>query len=256
VRTLDLSHLPDDGIDPAGLLSPEELRRMEAFRHPAGRQAFVAARALLRTLLSELHADVPGCPPPGGWRFALGPHGKPELAPGQLAREVGFNLSHCRGLVAVAVAADAVVGIDVEALDRRVSDDLAVARRHFAAAEFAAIEAIADPGQRRMAFLDLWTAKEAFIKACGQGLAMPLASFHVDLPGSRYAPDSLPLAARDRIWTLARWHLPDHYLALAVGATPTSGELRIDCRAAVWEPESAMFRGLPDPIPAMLTVHA
>jgi 4'-phosphopantetheinyl transferase len=175
---------------------------------------------------------MPGCRPPPGWRFAAGAHGKPELAPGQVSG-VSFNLSHCRDLVAVVVAAGVDVGIDVESPERHSFDDMSIARAHFTPAEQDHLLAIGDDTRRRLAFLELWTAKEAFIKAMGQGLSMPLDSFGVDVARDRYDADTLPMPARDRTWTLARWQSHGCFVALAAGA-PATAVIRVECREASW----------------------
>jgi 4'-phosphopantetheinyl transferase len=175
---------------------------------------------------------MPGCRPPPGWRFAAGAHGKPELAPGQVSG-VSFNLSHCRDLVAVVVAAGVDVGIDVESPERHPFDDMSIARAHFTPAEQDHLLAIGDDTRRRLAFLELWTAKEAFIKAMGQGLSMPLDSFGVDVARDRYDADSLPMPARDRTWTLARWQSHGCFVALAAGS-PATAVIRVECRETHW----------------------
>jgi len=229
--------LPDAGEAPApaaGWLDPDESARAGAFRFAADRQSYVAAHALLRATLSEAFAGAGG-PAPSAWRFRAGTHGKPELVAGQAAGHARFNLSHSRGMVAVAIAADCEVGIDVEALARRVSDDAAIARRHFTRGEQDSLAGRADPVERRRAFLALWTAKEAFIKATGRGLSLPLDSFEVDLAACRYArvaPDG-EAAAFD--WTLARWSTPTHLVALAAGRPRASPAPRIDGREARWD---------------------
>jgi len=188
---------------------------------------------LLRSLLSEVLREMPECRPPLAWRFTAGAHGKPELASGQ-AVDVSFNLSHCRGLVAVVVAAGVDVGIDVESPERHPFDDMSIARAHFTPAEQDHLLAIGDDAGRRRAFLELWTAKEAFIKAMGEGLSMPLDSFGVDLARSRYDTEALPAAARDRSWTLTRWQSHGCFVSLATGSPRGGAAPRFECRELSW----------------------
>jgi len=152
-------------------LSDEEAARAGRFRFAADRAAYVAAHALLRALLAAHGVGRP-C-------FRAGPWGKPELvdAPGGLR----FSLSHTRGLVVAGVAAGDDLGVDAELADREV-DAVGLAARFFAPAEAAAIAATPAAG-RMEAFLRLWTLKEAFAKAVGQGLSLPLSSFAFG-PGS------------------------------------------------------------------------
>src|SRR5690606_20872658 len=94
-----------------------------------------------------------------------------------------FNLSHAGSDVLLAFAQRDPVGVDLERIDRRVAID-AIAHRHFAAAEAMALAALA-PVRRREAFLDLWTRKEAVLKAVGAGLSYGLqrVEFEVDPEG-------------------------------------------------------------------------
>lgn len=151
------------------LLTDEERARMARFRQPADRVRFVLGRAMARTMLSTF-APVD----PRTWRFRLNSHGRPELSmTGALAR-LRFNLSHTRGLVACAVALDSDVGVDVEQIDRSLEHD--VAGRFFSPREVADLRAL-PPDEQPRVFFDYWTLKEAYIKARGLGLAIPLHHF-------------------------------------------------------------------------------
>jgi 4'-phosphopantetheinyl transferase len=156
------------------LLSDDERARAERFVFERDRRDFTAAHALLRSTLSR-YADVP----PTAWRFETAANGKPFLAAQDSSRaqpesarpELRFNLSHTHGLVACVVADGCDVGIDVESIDRRL--DLALANRFFSAVETAWVKAAPpEDGVRR--FLELWTLKEAYLKAIGKGLWHPL----------------------------------------------------------------------------------
>jgi len=166
----------DENAPPAAylpLLSDEELQRYERMPLSGARRSFAIAHSLVRYVLST-HADVA----PQEWRFALGPHGKPEIAQPSGLPPLRFNLSHTAGLCACAVALDREIGVDVEMTARR-TEKIAIARRFFTPEEAAAVET--EPER----FFDYWTLKEAFIKACGRGLSMPLREDPA--PGSRPA---------------------------------------------------------------------
>jgi 4'-phosphopantetheinyl transferase len=108
--------------------------------------------------------------------IARGPHGKPfAAAPGY----PHFNTSHARHCVVFAFAAEQEIGVDVEAEDRRHAP-MELATRFFAAEESAALAAL-DEAQRAAAFLSLWTAKEAVLKALGLGLSFGLDRLRFDL---------------------------------------------------------------------------
>lgn len=209
------------------MLDDSERSKATAFRFDADRHSHIAAHALLRRTLSELVLPTTGYCSPKDWRFAAGKYGKPELAVGQLDSDLRFNLSHTHGMVAVALAFGMDIGIDVEFVGRRVADDMAIADAYFSPSEQAYLRGITDPTQRRLVFIDLWTAKEAFIKALGHGLSMPLDSFSVDLLRGCYVEKCLPVEALHLSWTLKRWQSLDHLVALAIGSDPATNPLRI-----------------------------
>ena len=161
--------LGDDAIaGDAVLLSSDEAARSRRFAFADDRRDFIAAHGLLRRALSELRPITAKA-----WRFERRPGGKPAVAAHQQSEPpLAFNLSHTRGLVACVVSFAREVGIDVEREDRSVDVD-AVAARFFHPAETAWLQALPEPA-RRTRFLDLWTLKEAFLKATGAGLRTPL----------------------------------------------------------------------------------
>jgi 4'-phosphopantetheinyl transferase len=168
------SALVDDTMPPRpqedwSILDAEEKARADRFLFERDRALFVRAHGLLRTTLSRYAALAPG-----EWRFVTNPFGKPSIDPTQLSAPVAFNLSHTRGLAACAVARSDV-GIDVEALDCRVRP-LEIASRFFSAPEVAWLHECGDD-ERRVRFVELWTLKEAYVKAIGTGLSQPLNTF-------------------------------------------------------------------------------
>jgi 4'-phosphopantetheinyl transferase len=189
------------------MLNEAEQDQATRFHFAEDSAAYVAAHALLRGLL----APRLGCAP-SEIRFVYGENGKPCLAATE--RGLHFNLSHTRGMVGVALALCRDIGIDVERVDRRRLT-LDMARRFFAPAEVEQIYALL-PERRCDASFAFWTLKEAYIKAVGVGLAMPLDGFAFTL-----TPLSLTFAqgiADDpSCW---RFHCmstaPDFVLAIAV----------------------------------------
>lgn len=192
------------------LLSGDERRRFEAFRFERDRDLFLTAHALLRLALSR-EADVS----PETWRFDSGANGRPEIAgPSSALR---FSVSHTHGLAACAVTRDTSVGIDVEDLQRPAPLDLLP--RYFSPSEAEAIEA-ALPAERTTRFFEHWTLKEAFLKALGVGLSVPLEqiSFYRDasrawqVEFARLPTDDLPSN-----WRFLSWRVRGtHQAALAV----------------------------------------
>ncbi|HVU51595.1 MAG TPA: 4'-phosphopantetheinyl transferase superfamily protein [Polyangia bacterium] len=199
------------------LLDADERARMSRFHAPEDARRYLFAHALARTALTRYAPEVP----PERWRFRAGAHGRPEIADakGAAATALRFNLSHTAGLVACAVARGRDVGVDVEHLfPPRWSDEacLEIAAAHFAPAEVAALAA--EPAERRRArFFEIWTLKEAYTKARGLGLALPLAGFAFDARGPdlrlRCAPS---VDAEPEGWRFERLRpTPRHALALA-----------------------------------------
>lgn len=157
----------------AAWMNPEEAGRQARFLFARHRHQFLVARALVRTTLSR-YADLP----PAAWRFVANGYGRPDVDPAHGLGDLRFNLSHTDGLVAVAVARGEV-GVDVEDTWRRSHTDQ-IAEHFFAAGEVAGLRAL--PGERQHGrFFDLWTLKEAYIKARGMGLAISLQRFAYDL---------------------------------------------------------------------------
>ena len=189
------------------LLSLEERERHARFRFARDRRDFAAAHALLRRSLSR-YADLP----PNEWVFQQEAGGKPSLGHGGVP-PLSFNLSHTDGLVACAIATGLDVGIDVETVDRRV--DVGVAERFFSAAENAGLRRSASAGIRASRFFELWTLKEAYVKALGQGLSHALDTivFQVDGGTILFTP---PPGIDAASWQFALFSPTDrHRLAVA-----------------------------------------
>ena len=195
-------------------LSAEERERAGRFVFAHDRGSFIAAHALLRETLSE-YEDVP----PGAWEFSAGPHGKPALAGAHAGRDVAFNLAHTRGLVACAVGRGALVGIDVEPIEQKI-DTLDLARRFFAPSETQALEEC-EEHDRHIRFIELWTLKEAFVKALGEGLSHPLETFSFAFDGPSALAFEPPPGEDRSAWRFALFApSPVHRMALAVRELP------------------------------------
>jgi 4'-phosphopantetheinyl transferase len=161
----------------AKMLVPSERRRAQSFHFDRDRNRFVVGRGLVRTLLAHyLHTQ-----PEAIW-LEYSPNGKPLLA-GRFARSgLQFNLAHCEDLALLAVARGRVVGIDLERI--RVIDDAQETAAWFCSPrenyEFQSLP----PDERAPAFYRLWTRKETWLKAIGQGIGQSLEKVEVSfLPG-------------------------------------------------------------------------
>lgn len=152
------------------ILSPDELVRSEKFHFEADQRSFINRRGILRVILASYLDTLPA-----SVRFSYNEFGKPSIDGPLKVNNLRFNLSHSAHLLRIAVAVNREVGIDVEVVDESVPID-SVASKFFAPREIAALEALPE-SLRRVGFFSCWTRKEAYIKARGLGLSMPLDSF-------------------------------------------------------------------------------
>jgi 4'-phosphopantetheinyl transferase len=157
-------------------LSADERERLQGIKVESAAIRFLLTRATLRMLLGQRVGLEPR-------RISLcyGASGKPELtSPGP-----AFNVSHTEGWGLVALLPQGALGVDVEKYNEGHRLD-AIARRRFSSQECDAVLSIADEQERLRAFFDIWTAKEACVKALGTGLGSTLNRFSVALgaPGA------------------------------------------------------------------------
>jgi 4'-phosphopantetheinyl transferase len=213
VFTVLTEGVPDQVVDALiPLLTPDELARRTRFLREVDRRTFVITRALVRRTLSTY-----GPTAPRDWRFETNAHGCPSVAGPQAGTPpLAFNLSHTNGLVALAVTRGHLVGVDVERVDRVVRER--IAERYFAPSEVRDLHALAADAQPR-AFFEYWTLKEAYIKARGMGLAIPLGDFAFALrppapPTIAFVDGFDDRPERWRFWQA--WPTAHHRLALAV----------------------------------------
>jgi 4'-phosphopantetheinyl transferase len=177
-------------LSPAGLvqaralLGPAELAQADRFAFPEGRMRYAAAHAFLRRALAYELTRIGAFPiDPRRLEFGAEPAGKPTLAH---FSHLQFSLSHADDLALCAVCAGRRLGIDLEG-PRPVPEALEIARRHFSPAEAAQLEQL-PAAETTSAFLRLWTRKEAYLKATGEGLAQDLS----DLPDLAQAVPAAP----------------------------------------------------------------
>jgi 4'-phosphopantetheinyl transferase len=147
-------------------LSADERLRADRFHFADDCRDYTLAHDLLRRCLSAYRPVEPDA-----WDFETDAAGKPSL---RTDPTLSFNLSHTRRLVACAIAAGTPVGIDVERTTRLL-DAGELAERYFSPFEVASLARCTEDAVRPR-FLELWTLKEAFVKAVGAGLTMSLDS--------------------------------------------------------------------------------
>jgi 4'-phosphopantetheinyl transferase len=201
----------------AALLDEVERQRAARYHFDTHRHHFILARGQMRHLLG-LYCGLPAA----SIRFVLDPAGKPRLATDlPVATGVSFNLTHSGGRALLAVTHGPEIGVDLECHDRR-TDVLPLAERYFSSPERAAIAAAPDSHQPAM-FFRFWTAKEAVIKAHGEGLGVPLDAFSV--AAVLASPDFVPVeifdpAHFDRGWCVRSLPAPDGWSAALAARTP------------------------------------
>jgi 4'-phosphopantetheinyl transferase len=155
----------------AEVLDEEEQQRLRRLHFADDRHCFLVSHAFLRHVLT-LYANEPAA----AWQFVPGAHGKPALNLRQSLFAPAFNLSHSGNTVLVGIACGGIpLGVDIECqrAGRRIDE---LARRKFAPAEWDGMSALQGES-REQRFYRLWTLKEAYIKARGEGLALPLREF-------------------------------------------------------------------------------
>jgi 4'-phosphopantetheinyl transferase len=214
------------------LLSRPERQRCAAFYFENHRTEYALSHAILRLVLSE-YAPVK----PEDWRFSAGEWGKPEIAGPALDPPLWFNLSHTGGFVACVAGRIPQLGVDVENINRMTACD-EIAKQSFAAAEYAYLRNLPSALQRK-AFFRLWTLKEAYIKAEGKGLSIPLDSFcfrfSAENPvAGNQAEVTLELTGESKSdgWNFFEFHAGHDY-RISIGAQKTGqGAFNVQCHDA------------------------
>jgi 4'-phosphopantetheinyl transferase len=206
----------------SALLAPDERARHDRMVQPSGRRQQLLARGMQREVLSRYQPQIS----PADWRFERSAGGRPALAAPFAATGLHFNLAHTAGMVVMAVGCVPLIGVDVEALDKRAP--LPLAQRYFSAREAAALDAL-PPEARPRRFLRLWTLKEAYLKALGEGLPGGLERMTFTLDGGAgigFEHDDDSQAAR---WSFHEFSLDGFLVALAYldPAAVSAAEVRL-----------------------------
>jgi 4'-phosphopantetheinyl transferase len=207
------------------LLSPDESAKVARFLFEEDRTRALISRGLLRMLLGH-YLTVPAA----SLRFDYSPFGKPGLA--NIETPLRFNVSHSGELLLVGFSLERALGVDVERI-RENTKVLEIAQRFFSENERSVLAALPASLQRD-AFFACWTRKEAYIKAKGEGLSLPLDAFDVsflaDQPAKLIA--TRPDAAEAERWDLRDIEVAEGYKAAL--AVEGRGWI-LDCRD--WTPE-------------------
>jgi 4'-phosphopantetheinyl transferase len=190
------------------LLSAAEREQEARFYFARDRHRYLITRALVRTVLSRYVSIHPK-----EWIFSANAFGRPDIVNAQ-ARDacLSFNISHTHGLIALGVAKRRALGVDVENVGARKAL-IDIADRYFSPSEVAQFRAT-PPRQQQYRFFEYWTFKEAYVKARGMGLSLPLDKFSFHYPGNHAVEIEIdPGLADDATrWQFWQFHLAPEYL--------------------------------------------
>ena len=179
------------------VLSEDERARAARFHFSRDRQSYVSSRALLRIILAAyLGAE------PRELSFRYSDKEKPALAGAHAAREIEFNISHSGMVALLAFTRGREVGVDVE-LIRHDFDVEGIAHRFFSEHERQELMSFALE-ERHAAFFRCWTRKEAYVKATGSGLSLPLSQFDVSMAAGNI---NALIATRPDATEAGRWSM-------------------------------------------------
>ena len=203
-------------------LSADEIARAERFHFGQDRRRFVSRHGILRSILAKYLETKPSA-----LRFVANEFGKPRVEDSREACNLSFNLSHSGELALIAIAIDRDVGVDVEFIDNSVPYE-EIASRFFSINEIAALEAL--PQSLRPArFFSCWARKEAYVKARGRGLSIPLDSFDVwSIKGGTVTSDSIEKSSDTSKWKIENIKIDSRYAAAVAAAG-------LDWKVAQWK---------------------
>jgi 4'-phosphopantetheinyl transferase len=202
-------------------LCASETARAARFHFPRDRNYFVAGRGILRTLLGAYLGKSPE-----SLKFIYGPQDKPALETQDPSFPVNFNLSHSHGLAVYGFALAREVGVDVELIRPEFTGD-DIAERYFSSRELTELRALPQD-LRAEGFFNCWTRKEAYVKARGEGLQIPLKDFDVSLtPGKAPTLESVDSSR----WSLRSFEPAPRYVAAVVAEGKDLKLLRWDWKS-------------------------
>ena len=154
------------------IINEEEAEQQKRFYFKKHQHQYLITRALVRSVLS---LNVDGAIKPAEWIFNKNKYGKPYISNIDLNSPMYFNVSHTENMIVLAVASSSEVGVDAEWM-LRTGKTIELSEHFFSPLEAKLLRSLPAEKQKEY-FYDLWTLKEAYIKACGMGLSIPLDQF-------------------------------------------------------------------------------
>lgn len=209
---LDNQKLSGISYDWRNILSEEELLRADRFHFDKDKNAFVIYHACKRLILADYLKKIPK-----EISILTQEKGKPFLKDNLLS----FNLSHTKNIAVLAVTYNAEIGVDIEYM-KKMDNFLDIAKRFFHKKEYQFLQSISNIDEQYDNFYLLWTAKEALLKATGEGISGGLNNFYVTLPAAK---NNVLVHSYSKKITLLRLDSPqNHFASLAI-----LGDLRVVC---------------------------
>lgn len=195
------------------IIDDDDRAHVARFRFEADRDVALASRALQRRALSAVATGIV----PATWRFAADANGRPRIV--EPVTTLVFSAANTRGLVGCAVSEGGEVGLDLEV--RRDDAPAELIERYFAPAEREALAALPQP-ERPTRFVELWVIKEAYLKARGVGLGVPIENLAVEYVGVTPRLVLAPELGDDAAsWQITLWSpTPAHAAAVCVRRDP------------------------------------
>ena len=218
-RSLDTAGVDAPAVLPC--LSADECQRAQRFHYDQHRNEFILSRGTLRLVLASYLGE-----PPGRLRFEYAEQGKPALAKAHSEHRLSFNLSHTYGMMLLAVVRQRSVGVDIEKIrsDFNVRE---IAERFFSVAEQSGLRRLPEEEQYEV-FFRCWTRKEAYIKATGEGLSLPLRDFDVSLDADSAAlVATRPDENEAQHWKMLNLRIAPGYAAAAAIAADNASEFAV-----------------------------
>ncbi len=212
------------------LLNEEECSQQKRFYFEKHRHQYLITRALIRTVLSLYVNEIA----PEKWQFTKNKYGKPSISNSRLRLPLHFNISHTDKMVVLAVTVDQEVGVDVEYL-LRSGKTVEIADSFFSPIEARQLLALPVEKQKDR-FFDLWTLKEAYIKACGMGLSIPLDHFSYSFPSQGEITISIEPERNDQPEYWQFWQIrpnDSHKVSLAIKGDEITDSYSISMRKII-----------------------